>query len=206
MAGGKAAGKRRKASGRSSAGERREEILSAAIEEFSKFGLYGTSVDAIAERVGISQPYIFRLFGTKKELFLAAALRVCERIEAAFGEAARARPEKPLEAMGRAYAFLLSSRSELLTLLQAFAASEDKEVRKVVAGRYAELWDFVALKSGATREQVRDFFAAGMGMTVTAALGLQHLWTYPKPEAEHGARGAGTPDRSVAPKTGGRER
>src|SRR5512137_2944302 len=107
---------------RSSAEERREEILGAAIKEFARFGLYGPSVDAIAERVGISQPYIFRLFGTKKDLFIAAALRVCERIQKAFGDAARAQPDRPLEAMGRAYVPLLSSRAELLVLLHAFAA------------------------------------------------------------------------------------
>ena len=161
---------------RSSAEERKEEILGAAIKEFSRFGLYGTSVDAIAERVGISQPYIFRLFGTKKDLFIAAALRVCERIQRAFSEAAKAQPDRALEAMGRAYAPLLSSRAELLVLLHAFAASEDKEVGKAVSARYAELWEFVTRTSGGTREQVRDFFAAGMGMTVGAALGLQHLF------------------------------
>ena len=161
---------------RSSAEERREEILSAAIQEFARFGLYGTSVDAIADRVGISQPYIFRLFGTKKDLFIAAALRVCERIQRAFGEAAKAHPENPLEAMGHAYKPLLSSRAELLVLLHAFAASEDTEIRTAVGARYAKLWEFVAEASGAARVQVRDFFAAGMGMTVGAALGLQRLF------------------------------
>ena len=161
---------------RSSAEERREEILCAAVEEFARFGLYGTSVDAIADKIGISQPYIFRLFGTKKDLFIAAALRVCERIGRAFTEAARAHPENPLKAMGQAYAPLLSHRSELLVLLHAFAASEDREVGRAVSAGYARLWKLVAETSGASREQVRDFFAAGMGMTVGAALGLQELF------------------------------
>jgi AcrR family transcriptional regulator len=135
-------------------------------------------VDAIAERVGISQPYIFRLFGTKKDLFIAAALRVCERIQRVFGEAARAHPDQPLKAMGHAYEPLLSSRAELLVLLHAFAASADKKVGKAVGARYAELWEFVTRASGGTRQEVRDFFAAGMGMTVGAALGLQHLFEH----------------------------
>jgi len=179
-----AKGKGRRGAGeRSSAEERREEILAAAIEEFARFGLYGTSVDAIAERVGISQPYIFRLFGTKKELFIAAALQVCGRIQQAFGDAVRASPDRPLDAMGHAYVPLLSSRAELLVLLHAFAASEDPEVKAVVSARYEELWDFVAKASGATRTQVRDFFAAGMGMTVGAALGLNRLFA-PTPKGQ----------------------
>jgi AcrR family transcriptional regulator len=169
---------------RSSAEARREEILAAAIQEFARFGLYGTSVDAIAERVGISQPYIFRLFGTKKELFIAAALQVCGRIQQAFGDAAKASPDRPLEAMGHAYVPLLSSRAELLVLLHAFAASEDPEVKAVVSARYEELWDFVARASGATRIQVRDFFADGMGMTVGAALGLNRLFSHVQEEKD----------------------
>lgn len=161
---------------RSNANVRREEILAAAIEEFARFGLYGTAVDAIAERVGISQPYIFRLFGTKKELFIAAARQVCGRIQEAFANALKSSPEQPLEAMGRAYVPLLSSRAELLVLLHAFAASEDPGVKRAVSARYEELWDFVTKASGATRTQVRDFFAAGMGMTVGAALGLNRLF------------------------------
>ena len=168
---------------RSSAEKRREEILVAAIEEFARFGLYGTAVDAIAERVGISQPYIFRLFGTKKELFIAAARQVCSRIQQAFGDAVRSSPDRPLEAMGHAYVPLLSSRAELLVLLHAFAASEDPEVRAAVSARYEELWDFVVKASGATRTQVRDFFSAGMGMTVGAALGLNRLFA-PVPEED----------------------
>jgi AcrR family transcriptional regulator len=167
---------RKSAGGRSSAKVRREEILAAAIEEFARFGLYGTAVDAIAERVGISQPYIFRLFGTKKDLFIAAALQVCGRIQEAFASAVKSNPERPLEAMGHAYVPLLSSRAELLVLLHAFAASEDPEVKRAVSARYEELWDFVTKSSGATRTQVRDFFAAGMGMTIGTALGLNRLF------------------------------
>jgi AcrR family transcriptional regulator len=170
--------KRPRARERSSAGERREEILDAAIQEFAKAGLYGTSVDAIADRVGISQPYIFRLYGTKKDLFIAAALRVCERIQKTFAEAAAANPQEPLKAMGHAYVTLLSSRAELLVLLQAFAACEDEEVRKAVSARYEELWKFVASASGASPREVRDFFSEGMGMTVGAALGLQRLFDH----------------------------
>jgi AcrR family transcriptional regulator len=160
---------------RSNADARKEEILDAAIQEFAKGGLYGTSVDAIADRVGISQPYIFRLYGTKKDLFIAAALRVCQRIQKTFADAAAADPREPLEAMGRAYVTLLDSRAELLVLLQAFAASADDEVRKAVGARYEELWKFVADASGASPRKVREFFAEGMGLTVGAALGLQHL-------------------------------
>ena len=56
---------------RKSAEERREAVLDAALVEFAEHGLHGGSTEAIAAKAGISQPYVFRLFGTKKELFTA---------------------------------------------------------------------------------------------------------------------------------------
>src|SRR3954454_15218082 len=56
---------------RLTAAERRDEILDAALIECAERGLHGTSTERIAKRAGISQPYLFRLFGTKKELFIA---------------------------------------------------------------------------------------------------------------------------------------
>ena len=53
---------------RKTAEQRRDEILDAALVEFAERGLHGASTEAIARRAGISQPYVFRLFGTKKEL------------------------------------------------------------------------------------------------------------------------------------------
>ncbi len=59
---------------RKSAEERRDEILNAAMLEFAERGL-GASTDEIARVAGISQPYVFRLFGTKKELLKAVVAR-----------------------------------------------------------------------------------------------------------------------------------
>ncbi len=52
------------------------------------YGLYGTPVEAIAKRVGVSQPYLFQLFGTKKDLFIAAMRRGFQRTVAVFRQAA----------------------------------------------------------------------------------------------------------------------
>ena len=89
---------------RKSAGERREEILSVAVRHFAIGGLHGTSTEAIAREAGISQPYLFRLFRTKKELFIACVDRANERVRDAFRRAvAEAGDEDRLKAMGHAY-------------------------------------------------------------------------------------------------------
>jgi AcrR family transcriptional regulator len=157
---------------RESAEERREQILAAAIDEFAARGLRGASMEDVAGRVGVSQPYVYKLFGTKKGLFLAAMRPVCDRVLAAFREAAEAEPEDALAAMGRAYDRSRFGREERLMLLQGFAAADDLEVRDAVAESYAELWRFVQEASGGSDEEIFRFFATGMLLTVDAAIGF----------------------------------
>src|SRR6201996_4087790 len=66
------------------ASERRDALIEAAVQEFSHGGLHGTPVDRIARTVGVAQPYVFSLFGSKKELFLAAVERSFEHVAELF--------------------------------------------------------------------------------------------------------------------------
>ena len=161
---------------RQTADERREEILRIAMEEFAHGGLDGTPTDAIAKRVGISQPYLFRLFHTKKDLFLAVVSRCFERTQRAFADAAEGRTgEDALHAMGNAYADLLTDRTLLLGQLQAYVACQDPDVRSLVRDGFKRLTTFVADASGADAETVRRFFETGMLMNVVAAMELDRV-------------------------------
>src|SRR5467141_1833141 len=135
---------------RHTADERRAEVVKAAVAEFALHGLHGTSTEAIAKRIGISQPYIFRLFPSKKELFLAAIDQCFDRVEAAFRSAAQdasTTPESgtpveasPVEArlhsMGHAYLRLMAKRELLLFQMQAYAACSAEDVRRKVKLRW----------------------------------------------------------------------
>jgi AcrR family transcriptional regulator len=160
---------------RQTAGARREAILDAAVPEFAAHGLHGTAVEAIARRAGVSQPYVFRLFGTKKALFLAAVERGNDRVIAAFRNAA-AEAERNggdlFAAMGLAYVGLLADREELLLTMQSFAACGDPEVAELVRRRFGEVTTLVAGTPGATDELVRAFIAEGMLLNVAAAIDL----------------------------------
>jgi AcrR family transcriptional regulator len=161
---------------RLTADERREEILRAAMEEFAHGGLDGTPTEAIAKRVGISQPYLFRLYGTKKDLFLAVVARCFERTQRAFADAAEGHTgEDALHAMGDAYADLLTDRTLLLGQLQAYVACQDPDVRALVRDEFKGLTTFVADTSGADAETVRHFFETGMLMNVVAAIELDRV-------------------------------
>src|ERR687896_32708 len=159
--------------GRRSAEERREAVLEAARAEFAITGYHGTSTEAIAARAGISQPYLFRLFGTKKKLFLACIERGFEVTLQAMSEASGSlHGEQALEAMGRAYMELLADRKMLLAQMQSYAACDDPEVREAVRRGFRRLYTFVEAQSGVKHARLARFFAKGMLINVIAAMDL----------------------------------
>jgi AcrR family transcriptional regulator len=157
----------------STAEERREEILQAAERVFAPRGLHGTPTMEIAKAAGISQAYLFRLFPTKAELFMALVERCNARVLHTFEEAAaaaRAAGEPVMAAMGMAYVGLLADRDLLLNQLNAHAACDDPAIRDQMRRGFAQLVDLVERETGAGAEEVRGFFAQGMLLNVLAAM------------------------------------
>ncbi len=166
---------------RMSATERREMVLEAAVAEFASHGLAGTSTEDVARQAGISQPYLFRLFPTKKGLFLALVDRCFRRVQDTFTTAAGdLTGEEALAAMGDAYELLLEDRTLLLLQLQAYAACDDPEIRAATRAGYKKLWELTETLTGLPFQRVVEFFAMGMLMNVAAALDLPAVderWT-----------------------------
>ncbi len=159
---------------RKSKDERREEILDAAMAIFAEKGLHGASTDEIARIAGISQPYIFRLFGTKKQLYLAVVARCFRQTLERFQRAAEGkRGEEALEAIGEAYHELLDSdRTYLRSQMQAYAACDDADICAAVQQGYGDLVTYVERVSGLDEAQVAHFFAKGMLMNVLSSMQL----------------------------------
>ena len=159
---------------RKSAEERREDVLTAAREVFAEHGLSGASTDEIARRAGISQPYLFRLFRTKKELFLASVERCFVETRETFEQAAEGKTgDEAMAAMGKAYGELIRSNpNRLRAQMQTYAACEDPDVRRVARRGFGELVDVVERTSGADAETVSRFFAKGMLINVVASMDL----------------------------------
>ncbi|HEX7160234.1 MAG TPA: TetR/AcrR family transcriptional regulator [Trebonia sp.] len=86
--------------------ERRSQVLGIAAVEFADHGLHGASIDAIAHTAGITQAYVFRMFGTKKALFL-------ELVGATFDRFSDAMPQAAMEAEGLAFGMLLNNVAAL---------------------------------------------------------------------------------------------
>jgi AcrR family transcriptional regulator len=160
---------------RKSKEERREEILDAAVAVFAERGYHGASTEEVARRAGISQPYVFRLFGTKKDLFLAVNARCFRQTLEMFQRAAEGtRGEEALHAIGTAYGELLvKDRTYLRGQMAAYAACEDPEICAAVRNGFGDLVHYVERVSGLEPKRIAAFFAKGMLLNVLASMGLQ---------------------------------
>jgi AcrR family transcriptional regulator len=161
---------------RRSAEDRREEIVGIAIRHFGLTGYHATSTEAIARDAGISQPYLFRLFKTKRDLFIACLQASDERILATFRGAAAGLPqEEALAAMGKAYVDFLADTSQLLFQMQSYAATADPVIREQVRAGYGRIVAEVTRLSAAPDEKVWEFFSHGMLLNVIASLHLEEI-------------------------------
>jgi AcrR family transcriptional regulator len=166
------------------AAERRDALIEAAVHHFAHGGLQGTKVSAIATDVGVAQPYVFSLFPTKRELFLAADERCFDKVSALFEKAGeefdKNGPQEPEEdklmAIGRSYMDSIADNPDLLLLqLQAYAAcGDDPEIQTAVRRQYAKLVEVCRRISGVVDDERLDaFFEKGMWCNVAAALGVE---------------------------------
>jgi AcrR family transcriptional regulator len=157
---------------RSTAAARRDDVLDAALVEFAERGFEGASTEDIARHAGISQPYLFRLFGTKKELFKASVARCLRETLELFQRAAEGKRGKAaLEAIGEAYRKQLEEdRVRLRAQMQAYAACDDPEIREVVRAGFGDLVAYVRRVSGSDWPTVSAFFSTGMLLNVLASM------------------------------------
>ncbi|MGW3107824.1 TetR/AcrR family transcriptional regulator [Streptomyces sp. NPDC001100] len=167
--------------GRISAQERREDVICAAVTEFARTGYHGTSTAAIAKRVGVTQPYLFRLFPDKKAIFVAALVRSMEDTRLAFERAADGVEdgEQARQTLTSAYAHLMSTRPETLLMqmqgyvaVAAAVAQGDDLIGEVVRAGWTRIWDAVHLSLGADAGATASFFACGMLGNTLTAIGL----------------------------------
>src|SRR5665213_1864102 len=159
---------------RQTADERRTAVLAAAISEFARSGYSGTSTEAIARRAGISQPYLFRLFGTKKDLFVATYDLVGDRIIRELTSVSDGlEGEEALAAMGAAYVELMQDPELLQVQLHGFAAAPgDPGIAATCRRTFEVLWHLVHERTGISDDEITMFFSMGMMMNVMSAIDL----------------------------------
>ncbi|MER7750523.1 TetR/AcrR family transcriptional regulator [Kitasatospora sp. NPDC097643] len=183
---------------RMSAEERRESVIRAAMIEFARGGYRGTSTEAIARRVGVSQPYLFRLFPGKQAIFTAAAERCIEETWRVFDEASEGLTgEAAAEAMSEAYMGLVEDREQLMMQMQLYVsvfasrvAGED-EIGEAARQSWERLFERVRERIGGDVNGTTEFFAYGMLINTLVALGFPREHRIWDGFDKHGEQGDG---------------
>lgn len=173
--------------------DRRRHLLDAAVAAFAEGGYHGTTTADVARHVGLSQPRVVQIFGSKLQMFLDAHRYAGEQIVAALQEAAHP-PFRP-EVLGKAYVEVVRARPELLLVVfHAFSAAGDPQIAQESRRVFFTILRLVREQAGATEDQARDFLARGMLINASLAMHLADS-DDPDEQAYLGiALGAGAPD------------
>ena len=135
-------------SGRLPAAERRAGLVDAALRVFAEGSYDGATTAEIARAAGVSEPILYRHFGSKRDLYVACLDEMWLRLRGAVEEIVAAEPD-PREwpfAMPKAIARLRGEGIHPNQLwIQALSqASEDPDLRRLVRKHVREVHDFVA--------------------------------------------------------------
>jgi AcrR family transcriptional regulator len=132
---------------RLSAPERRQAIVEAALPLFVAGSYRGATTAEIAATAGVSEPILYRHFGSKRELYLACL----EQAWSAFREALDAKveaypPEQAVTAISiAAREFHASGGVKPVTLwVQALTEAEDDEIRESLRAQLRDVHDYIA--------------------------------------------------------------
>ncbi|MFI6484976.1 TetR/AcrR family transcriptional regulator [Nonomuraea sp. NPDC050663] len=120
---------------RLSVDRRREELMAAALELFSKHDAEEVSIDDVASAAGASRALVYHYFGGKQELYVAALRSAAEQLEA------RLRPlegGKPIDELAgglrRYFDFVEEHAAGFAALLRGGPANRAGEVGEIVDG------------------------------------------------------------------------
>lgn len=162
--------------------QRREQILDAALEVFSQHGDRGSSLQEIADRVGLSLPGLLHYFGSREELLLA----VLERRDVLDAESRTVKDEVEVHSPGEAVVRTVRHNMEqpglvkLFVALSAAATEPAHHAHGFFADRYRDLALAIqkGLESGRESGEIRADADTGhmARLLLAVADGLQVQW------------------------------
>jgi AcrR family transcriptional regulator len=169
---------------RLSAGERRQAVLDTACRVFTSSSYRGATTAEIAREAGISEPILYRHFGSKRDLYLACLDEAWRTLKEIADAAIAANPETCLGAVADAF---MAKRAKIRLIdlwIQALTeAAGDRVIAEAVKAQIHEVHSFFAavIRDGQARSIVhadRDadaeawiFVAGGLLATIDHRLG-----------------------------------
>ncbi len=169
----------------STAEVRKPLVAASAVREFARGGFHGTTIADVARDARISPAYVFKLFPSKEQLFVAALDdcfgQILAALESGADEAENQTPGAVLDAMGDAYAHLIGDRSLLLLQVHAQSVAEIPEVRAALRAGLASVTSYAKSRSRADDEAVQRFIAYGQLCHLIVTVGIEDV---PEPWAK----------------------
>jgi AcrR family transcriptional regulator len=159
-------------------------VLDTACGVFMRSSYRGATTAEIAREAGISEPILYRHFGSKRDLYVACLAEAWRAFRETAEQAIAADPDSCLGAIGDAY-MAKRARIRMIDLwIQALTeASEDSVIATALRKQVREVHDFLAdvIRDGQARGVIigdRDavaeawiFVAAGLLATMDGRLG-----------------------------------
>jgi AcrR family transcriptional regulator len=124
---------------------RRQAVLDSACRAFTRSSYRGATTAEIAREAGITEPILYRHFGSKRDLYLACLDETWRSFREGAEQALADDPERCLGAVADAY-MAKKSKLRLVDLwIQALTeASDDAVIAKAVRRQIREVHDFFA--------------------------------------------------------------
>ncbi|TGN20026.1 TetR/AcrR family transcriptional regulator [Leptospira idonii] len=167
-----------KENGSTTSQTRKEEILKAAVQVFARLGFYKATTADIAASASISQPYVFKFFKSKEELFLAALEEAFERIQSEF-EKIQVGEDLQKQMISAYEQLMIDFPDEIHLQTQAFGISEPS-IRQKTQESFLQLYIMVVKKftsAGIPDPEMtaKVFLAKGIFCNLTLVLDLPEL-------------------------------
>mgnify|MGYP000356641003 CR=1 FL=1 len=159
--------------------DRRNQILDASSEAFSKLGFASTTTGYIAKQIAVSQPYLFHFFPTKVQLFLEVLERGFSTIYDAFAQVEANKETLYLE-LGNVFDELLKhQRNEILLTMQAHTQN-DTVILEAVRSNHLKIYQLIKSKfqqAGIEQsdKEARNFIGMGLLIALSEQLDLPEL-------------------------------
>lgn len=165
---------------------RREDILEAGIKVFAEKGYHNTTTALIAEQAGISQPYVFKFFKTKEELFLTALDRAFQRILQTFKDV-ESSTDKLVNEMVLAYIELSESHPNEIALQLIGISVSEESIRSATRQGLSNIRNYTLerFRSAGIENaewEVSTFMARGILCNISFYLDLPELMDSDKKE------------------------
>jgi AcrR family transcriptional regulator len=125
--------------------QRREQLITVATKQFAKFGYDATTTATIADAAGVTEPILYRHFGSKQELFTAITRAMSQQTLAHWRELISDTddPAEQLREIARQFPGHLKEMEYAYRVIHnALTTSRDRKVLAVLREHYKQIETF----------------------------------------------------------------